>query len=81
MLAAAEYVGHISTEEQRKHRITRQDEEFVPEATFILGGQIRGETPRIELIYPEGNFVRSSVSTPFCRSASEVRQADPGPHP
>ena len=76
MLAAAEYVGHISTEEQRKHRITRQDEEFVPEATFILGGQIRGETPRIELIYPEGNFVRSSVSTPFLQ-IGEVKYGKP----
>ena len=76
MQAAAEYVGHISTEEQQKHRFTRHDEEFVPEATFILGGQIRGEMPRIELIYPEGNFVRSSTSTPFLQ-IGEVKYGKP----
>ena len=76
MQAAAEYVGHVSTEEQKKHRFTRHDEEFVPEATFILGGQIRGEMPRIELIYPEGNFVRSSASTPFLQ-IGEVKYGKP----
>ena len=65
MQAAAEYIGRISIEEQKRHRSTHRDKEFVPEATFILGGQIRGEPPHIELIYPEGNFVRSSDSTPF----------------
>ena len=76
MLEAAEYVGSVSTEQQKKHRTRRHDEDFVPEATFILGGQIRGETPRIELIYPEGNFVRSSVSTPFLQ-IGEVKYGKP----
>ena len=76
MQVAAEYVGRISTEEQEKHRTTRREEEFVPEATFILGGQIRGEAPRIELIYPEGNFVRSSESTPFLQ-IGEVKYGKP----
>ena len=77
MQAAAEYVGHVSTEEQKKHRFTRRDdEEFVPEATFILGGQILGEVPRIELIYPEGNFVRSSISTPYLQ-IGEVKYGKP----
>ena len=34
-------------------------------ASFILGGQIRGTEPRLFQIYPEGNFIESSSDTPF----------------
>ena len=34
-------------------------------ASFILGGQIRGTEPRLFMIYPEGNFIESSDDTPF----------------
>lgn len=34
-------------------------------ASFILGGQIRGSEPRLFMIYPEGNFVECSDDTPF----------------
>ena len=78
MHAAAEYVGGVSTEEQRKYRAKRDgsDEEFVPEATFILGGQMRGADAGIELIYPEGNFVRASQAAPFLQ-IGEVKYGKP----
>ncbi len=34
-------------------------------ATFILGGQIRGEPPRLFLIYTAGNFIESTNDTPY----------------
>lgn len=34
-------------------------------ASLILAGQIAGMEPRLFLIYPEGNFIESSVDTPF----------------
>lgn len=34
-------------------------------ASFILGGQIKGSEPRLFMIYPEGNFIESSEDTPF----------------
>lgn len=34
-------------------------------ATFILGGQIKGGDPRLFMIYPEGNFVEAGDETPF----------------
>jgi putative proteasome-type protease len=34
-------------------------------ASFILGGQIKGSEPRLFLIYPEGNFIESTEDTPF----------------
>jgi putative proteasome-type protease len=34
-------------------------------ASFILGGQIKGSEPRLFMIYPEGNFIECSEDTPF----------------
>ncbi len=34
-------------------------------ASFILGGQIRGEPMRLFRIYAEGNFIEAGVDTPF----------------
>ena len=79
MQAAAEYVGAISMAEQRKHSHPQGGpaaEGFQPEASFILGGEIRGEPPHIELIYPEGNFVRSSAATPYLQ-IGEVKYGKP----
>ena len=33
--------------------------------TFILGGQIRGEAPRLFLIYAEGNFIEATEAPAF----------------
>ena len=77
MQAAAEYVGAVSTEEQQRHRNAGPAaDEFAPEATFVLGGQIRGDVPRIELIYPQGNFVGSSPTTPYLQ-VGEVKYGKP----
>ena len=34
-------------------------------ASFILGGQIAGEPPRLFRIYAEGNFIEASLETPY----------------
>ena len=33
--------------------------------TLIMGGQIKGDEPRVFMIYPEGNFIEVSVDNPF----------------
>ncbi len=33
--------------------------------TFIVGGQIAGEAPRLFLVYPQGNFIEASDDTPY----------------
>ena len=73
MQAAAEYVGHLTVEEQKKHRGT---DDFVPEASFVLGGQVRGAPPRITHIYPEGNFVAASATMPFLQ-IGEIKYGKP----
>jgi putative proteasome-type protease len=37
-------------------------------ASFILGGQIRGEPPRLFRIYAEGNFIEATRDTPFLQT-------------
>lgn len=34
-------------------------------SSFLLSGQIRGESHRLFDIYPEGNFIEASVETPY----------------
>jgi putative proteasome-type protease len=36
-----------------------------PGCTFILGGQIKGEPPRLFLIYPQGNFIEAMKDTNY----------------
>lgn len=37
-------------------------------ASFILGGQIRGEPPRLFRIYAEGNFIEAGLDTPYLQT-------------
>lgn len=34
-------------------------------ANFIIGGQIKGEAPRLFHVYPQGNFIEASEDTPY----------------
>jgi len=34
-------------------------------ANFIVGGQVRGEPPRLFQVYGEGNFIESTADTPY----------------
>ena len=61
----ADYIGQISIDVQHKYAPAGQEAGFNAEASFILGGQIRGEPPEIYLIYPEGNHIHASTQHPF----------------
>jgi len=50
-------------ERRDKPYLERNDLTF--NASFILGGQIRGEPMRLFRIYAEGNFVEAGAGTPF----------------
>jgi putative proteasome-type protease len=65
---AAEYIGRLNV---RAQKLAAQDGEshsksgISLEATFVLGGQVRGEEPSQYLIYPIGNCISTSADTPF----------------
>ena len=57
---AAEYLGRISVTQQEKYGSGP-----IHEASFIIGGQIAVASHQIMMIYPQGNFITSSVDTPY----------------
>ncbi len=65
MQDAAEYVGRVIREEGVKHGEAVAAAGFSAEATFIIGGQIWEQLPRLFLVYPQGNFITTSKQTPF----------------
>ncbi len=54
--------------------IERRDGEYLERsdisfnASFIVGGQIRGEPLRLFRIYAEGNFIEAGIDTPFLQT-------------
>jgi putative proteasome-type protease len=59
---AADYIGEISASKQLR---CAQGFEGGYEASFLLGGQIHGDTHKVMLIYPQGNHITTSKDTPF----------------
>src|SRR5258708_30365734 len=69
MFNAARVVGDAlrAIHERDAESLKEQGHEF--NGTFILGGQIKGEEPRLFHIYSAGNFIESSVDTPYFQIA------------
>ena len=58
---AAEYIGDISHSQQEKIKTSGIN----VEANFIIGGQTKGHTPSIYMIYPQGNYITTSQDTVY----------------
>ena len=58
---AADYLGDVSLQQQEKR--TSEGKNF--EASFIIGGQLKGQPHEIILVYPEGNHITTSKDTPY----------------
>ena len=71
LTGAADYIGQVSAEEQRKHDKVTKGKGFSAGASFILGGQIRGSEHSILLIYAEGNYIPVSRHSPFLQIGEE----------
>ena len=65
MFNAARVVGDALREIHERDAESLQEQGHEFNATFILGGQIRGEEPRLFHIYSAGNFIESSIDTPY----------------
>ncbi len=65
MFQTAQLIGNTVREAIASSAPAGQKADAAFNATFILGGQIKGGEPRLFLIYPEGNFVEASRDTPF----------------
>ncbi len=65
MFNAARVVGDALREIHERDAEDLREHGYEFNGTFILGGQIKGEEPRLFHIYSAGNFIESSVDTPY----------------
>jgi putative proteasome-type protease len=65
MFEVARVIGDALREIHRRDADALQELGHEFNATFILGGQIKGEAPRLFNIYAAGNFIESSGDTPY----------------
>jgi putative proteasome-type protease len=65
MFNAARVVGDALREIHERDAEDLREHGYEFNGTFILGGQIQGEEPRLFHIYSAGNFIESSVDTPY----------------
>jgi putative proteasome-type protease len=65
MFQAARVVGETIREVGRNEKEVSEDNPGLVSGTFILGGQIHGEPPRLFHIYKEGNFIEATKDTSY----------------
>ena len=61
----ADYIGELNQQEQIKHQAAMRESNMSAESTFIVGGQIMGNPCAIFHIYPQGNYIKASLETPY----------------
>ena len=73
----ADYIGSLMVLEKNKYTDpSGPDAGIDAGATFILGGQIKGHSPELYLIYPEGNHITASQTHPYLQ-IGEVKYGKP----
>jgi len=65
MFDVAMLVGDAMRDVERRDSDYLKDSEIGFNASFIVGGQIRGEQMRLFRIYAEGNFIEAGFDTPY----------------
>jgi putative proteasome-type protease len=65
---AALLVSDAMREVDRRDGKHLADSDLRFNASFILGGQIAGEVPRLFRIYAEGNFIEAGLETPYLQT-------------
>ncbi len=65
MFGVAMLVADAMRDIERRDGKYLERNEIAFNASFIVGGQIRGEPTRLFRIYAEGNFIEAGIDTPF----------------
>ncbi|WP_303785984.1 proteasome-type protease [Azovibrio restrictus] len=65
MFEAARHVGDCLREIYARDAAALKDFGIDFNASLILGGQIKGEEPRVFMIYAAGNFIEATKETPY----------------
>jgi putative proteasome-type protease len=73
---AAKIIGDALRETRENEGENLRKNNIDDSASFIVGGQIKGEAPRLFYIYAEGNFIEASGDAPFFQSG-EIKYGKP----
>jgi putative proteasome-type protease len=65
MYDAAGLVGDALREMHRRHGPFLAQSSIEASSNFLVGGQIKGEEPRLFHIYAQGNFIEATDDTPY----------------
>ena len=65
MFEVADLVGNALRDVRRRDGPYLQQNNIDASASFIVGGQIRGEPQRLFHVYSEGNFIEATPETPY----------------
>ena len=65
MYDAASQVGDALREMQRRDAPFLAKASIEPNANLLVGGQIKGEPPRLFHVYAQGNFIEATDDTPY----------------
>jgi putative proteasome-type protease len=76
LFEVAGLVGEAMREVRARDDMYLRAQNIDASASFIVGGQIAGETPRLFLVYSEGNFIEASNDTPFVQ-IGEIKYGKP----
>ena len=65
MFQAAQRVGRTIREVFKEEGATLEASDVKFDVSFLLGGQIKGERPRLFMLYSAGNFIECTQDTPY----------------
>lgn len=65
MYDVADITGQALRDVRNRNAPFLQQSNIDSSASFIVGGQIKGEAPRLFHVYSEGNFIESTPETPY----------------
>jgi putative proteasome-type protease len=68
MYDVARYVGSKQREMQKLDRASLDADRIDYHASFLVGGQIKGEEPELYLVYTQGNCIKATPETPFLQT-------------
>jgi len=68
MFDVAGLVSDATREVERRDATHLKNNDIVFNASFIFGGQIKGEAPRLFRTYAETNFIEAEMDTPFLQT-------------
>jgi len=76
MYDAAALIGNTLREVRNRDGAYLREQNVDASASFIVGGQIGSEEPRLFLVYSEGNFIETTGEAPFFQNG-EIKYGKP----